>query len=86
MCHRLRQPAPTLSLMERYRGTEYDSGATTAPALLADHPSGPTTKVRLMLLAGVLALVGLYGGMLAWTAANDWAARPAAHAGVAVTR
>jgi len=79
-------PAPMVSLMERYRGTEYDSGATTAPAQVAHHPSGPTAKVRLMLLGGVLALVALYGGMLAWTAAGGGMAPSAARAGAAVTR
>jgi len=61
-------PQPELSLMERYRGTEYDSHLTMAPAMLAERRrQGPTTKVKVLMLGGVLALVGLYGGILAYS-------------------
>ena len=47
LCHRLPRPAPELSLMERYRGTEYDSQTTMAPAMMAERRRhGPTTKVE----------------------------------------
>jgi hypothetical protein len=63
---------PEMSLMERYRGTQYDSQLAVAPALVeGQRPAGPTTKARLFLLAGVLALVGIYGGIVAWGAMKD---------------
>jgi len=62
---------PEQSLMERYRGTEYDSLQALAPAMAERRRGGPTTKAKLMMLAGVLALFGLYGGMLAWGELED---------------
>ena len=62
---------PEQSLMERYRGTGYDSLRAMAPALVVRPRWGRTTKVKMLLLAGVLTLFGLYGGMLAWTQLKD---------------
>ncbi|MFN8623252.1 MAG: hypothetical protein U0869_21145 [Chloroflexota bacterium] len=63
---------PEMSLMERYRGTQYDTQLTMAPAMAeqARH-GGPTAKARLILLAGVLALVAIYGGIVTWGAMKD---------------
>ena len=77
---------PERSLMDRYRGTEYDSGMTTAPALAESPATGPTTKARLVLLAGVLALVGIYGGIVAWTAVKDGFNQPAIQVGAGASR
>jgi len=66
-----------MSLMERYRGTEYDSQMTTARAMVERRSSGPTTKVKLLMLGGVFVLFGLYGGMYAWTQMSMAADHPA---------
>lgn len=63
--------APEPSLMERYRGTEYDSLEAMGPTMAERRRTGPTTKAKMLMLAGVLTLVGLYGGMLAWTQVRD---------------
>lgn len=71
---------PERSLMERYRGTEYDSLSTMAPAMMAArHRNGPTTRFKLLMVGGVLTLVGLYGGILVWSQykADDEAVVPA---------
>jgi hypothetical protein len=77
---------PEPSLMERYRGTEYDSQAAIAPMMVHRASSGPTTKAKLLLMAGVLTLVGLYGGMLAWGHIKDSIDQPAAPPGIGTTR
>ena len=77
---------PELSLMDRYRGTQYDSEAAASLALLERRPTGPTTKARLVLLAGVLALVGIYGGIVAWSAMKDSMGHAAVPAAAGATR
>lgn len=63
--------APPPSLVERYRGTEYDHGAwdsNAASAILA--PQATTharNRVRTILMVGLLALAGLYGAMVVYT-------------------
>lgn len=66
-----------MSLLERYRGTEYDSLMTSAPAMVGRQSHGPTTKFKLLMLASVLALLGLYGGMVAWTQMSSGVDQPA---------
>lgn len=68
-------PAPAAteqSLMERYRGTQYDSQLAMA-ALMTERrrSAGPTPKAKLALLVGVLVLFGLYGGMYTYTQLRD---------------
>ena len=79
-------PTPQLSLMERYRGTEYESQVVTAQMMAPRRPQGPTAKVKLLMLAGVLVLIGLYGGMLAWTSIQDGMDRPASPAALGTAR
>ena len=55
-----------MSLMERYRGTEYDSLKGMAPALAQEGSHGPTARFKLLMLAGVLVLFGLYGAIYAF--------------------
>jgi hypothetical protein len=63
---------PEVSLMERYRGTEYDSQQAQAAAMARHRRTpGPTPKAKLMLLVGVLVLFGLYGGMYAFSQLDD---------------
>jgi len=77
---------PEQSLMERYRGTEYDSLGTLAPAMAERRRSGPTTKVKMLMFAGVLALFGLYGGMLAWSQIKDSLEQAPVPAGLVTNR
>ena len=65
--------APEQSLMERYRGTEYDSQAAVAANVMVQRrrASGPTAKAKMILLSGVLILFALYGGMWAWVQIRD---------------
>jgi hypothetical protein len=65
-------PEPVLSLSERYRGTPYDSNAATAQLAAEDaRPAGVAPKAKLLLIVGVLALFGLYGGMFAYIQIRD---------------
>lgn len=79
--------APAVSLMERYRGTEYDSldAMALAEAAARRRAPGPTVKAKMVILAGVLALVGIYGGMVAYGELKDSGDRPAP-AGIGATR
>jgi hypothetical protein len=78
--------APDVSLMERYRGTQYDSQLAIAQQLVQRRHAGPTTTARLFLLAGVLALVGIYGGIVAWGAMKDGMGSTPVPAQVGATR
>jgi hypothetical protein len=70
--------APEMSLMERYRGTQYDSQVVMATAMTGKRRSaGPTPKAKLALVVGVLVLFGLYGGMYAYTQLRDTDDTPA---------
>lgn len=80
------QPEPEPSLMERYRGTEYDTLSAMAPAVAEHRAPGGLTKGRLWLLAGVLVLFGIYGGMIAWMTVRDAMDQPAVPAGVTAPR
>ena len=65
-------PEPEVSLMERYRGTEYDTQQAATSAMVDQRrTSGPTTKAKVLLLIGVLILFGLYGGIYAFTQLNE---------------
>ena len=65
-------PEPERSLVDRYRGTPYDSSRLTAQAVVGEHRrAGAPPKVKLLLIVGVLALFGLYGGMFAYTQLRD---------------
>ena len=77
---------PELSLMERYRGTEYDSLVVASSGLVEHRATGPTTKARLFLLGGVLALVAIYGGIVAWSAAKDGIEHASVPAAAGATR
>ena len=77
---------PVLSLMERYRGTEYDSLTAMAPAMADRRPDGPTVKAKVLILAGVLTLFGLYGGMVAWTTIRDGMDQPVGPASIGAAR
>ncbi len=64
-------PEPELSLMERYRGTPYDSSRLAAQAVAEQRGHAAPPKAKLLLIAGVLALFGLYGGMFAYSQIKD---------------
>jgi hypothetical protein len=73
------------SLMDRYRGTEYDPG-DWAPSLDAASLSIPVSKsanrVRTIVIVAFVAVVGLYGSMLVYTDFESHKDQPAAAFGV----
>jgi hypothetical protein len=62
---RPREPEPTL--MERYRGTEFDSTLAEVAGPPVIYRQTRADKVRNLILAGVIGLITLFGGMLAWS-------------------
>jgi hypothetical protein len=61
---------PEQSLVERYRGTQYDHGAwdgAAAAATLAPTGLRSRNRIRTVVLVGFLALVGMYGAMVVYT-------------------
>jgi hypothetical protein len=69
-------PEPQLSLTERYRGTDYAS--SMVPALALDpRPSSRVGKARVALIVAFLAVIGLYGTMMAYTMFQPTGDRPA---------
>jgi hypothetical protein len=78
-------PEDHRSLMERYRGTEYDSRAASA-MVAPRRGAGGIARGRVALIVGVLAIAALYGGMVAWMAVKDSVAAPAAPVGVTLER
>ncbi len=64
-------PEPEQSLMERYRGTQYDSSYVAAQVAVQTRHHAATSKAKLFLIAGVVVLFGLYGGMFAYSQLKD---------------
>jgi hypothetical protein len=74
-------PDAQLSLTERYRGTQY-STAQLAPALV-QAPASQVSKVRTIVVVGLVLLLGMYGAMLVYT---DFQTRPTDRPAVLVDR
>ena len=53
-------PQPSASISDRYRGTPYDS---SWDAMVANHSAG-ISRGRVIVIAGLLAVVGIYGVIL----------------------
>jgi|EndMetStandDraft_8_1072994.scaffolds.fasta_scaffold213873_2 hypothetical protein len=66
------EPEQTGSLIDRYRGTEYD--IAVFEAMSAPPTTGRTSsnRVRTLVIAGIIALMGLYGSMMVY---HDYEAR-----------
>jgi hypothetical protein len=67
------EPQDTGSLIDRYRGTEYDINVVEqiAAAMAPARPSH-TNRVRTLVMAGLIGLIGLYGAMMVY---HDYEAR-----------
>lgn len=66
-----------VSLVDRYRGTEYDSAAYDAAMVLPGQAHAPAGRARTIVLVGILALVGLYGSMVMYSDIQAHRDRPA---------
>jgi hypothetical protein len=74
------EPEARISLVERYRGTEYDTSLSVS--VTAQRPSGhPFARGLAVLAVTLLAVLGLYGSMMGWTVFNQTVDRPAVAAG-----
>ena len=73
------------SLMDRYRGTEYDPG-DWAPDMNTTTLTMPVSKsanrVRTIVVVAFLAVLGLYGSMLVYTNLDSGQDQPAAAIGI----
>jgi len=78
-------PAPAqASLMERYRGTEYDMGwGSAAASATAPAPVSRTAhRVRTIVVVAFIAVIGLYGTLLVYTDSDAHRDQPAAAIGI----
>jgi hypothetical protein len=78
-------PAPQQpSIMERYRGTEYDMGwdAAAASATAPAPVSRTAHRVRTLVVVAIIAIIGLYGSMLVYTNLDGQRDQPAAAIGI----
>ena len=66
------------SLVERYRGTEYDSSAFDTAMVLPTHVPSFVGRARTVVMVGLLAILGLYGSMMFYTDLQGHQDRPAA--------
>jgi hypothetical protein len=57
------EPERVESLVDRYRGTEYDA-AVFEVATVGPRKARSGTRVRTLVIAGLIALIGLYGTMM----------------------
>jgi len=72
------------SIMDRYRGTEYDMGWGSASAsTAASAPAGKSAnRVRTIVVVAFIAILGLYGTMLVYTDLDAHRDQPAAAIGI----
>ena len=72
------------SIMERYRGTEYDMGwdAAAASATTPAPVSRTAHRVRTIVVVAFIAVLGLYGTMLVYTDMDSQRDQPAAAIGL----
>jgi hypothetical protein len=63
----------SLSLTERYRGTQYSTSAVSAPAIAQHAPANPSSRVRTFIVLAFVLVLGMYGGMLVF---SDFQNRP----------
>ena len=79
-------PAPAeASLMERYRGTEYDQGSwegAAATATMSRPVSRSANRVRTIVVVAFVAVIGLYGTMLVYSQFESNQDQPAAAVGI----
>ena len=61
------EPEPKTSLIERYRGTQYDSSAYEGTVALTERPSSVAGRARTVVMVGLLAIAGLYGSMMLYS-------------------
>jgi hypothetical protein len=68
------EPEQTGSLIDRYRGTEYDIQVFEEMAAASMAPARPSSghRVRTLVMAGLIGLIGLYGAMMVY---HDYEAR-----------
>ncbi len=83
------ETAPTpvqASIMDRYRGTEYDHGdlgaGTDAAAMTPSRASKSANRVRTIVVVAFIAVLGLYGTMLVYTDFESHKDQPAAAFGI----
>jgi hypothetical protein len=65
------EPEQSGSLIDRYRGTEYDIAVFEAMTLTPTRASGGN-RVRTLVIAGLIGLIGLYGSFMVY---HDYEAR-----------
>lgn|GEM_PF-3308581 len=71
---------PELSLMERYRGTQYDPGnwaGAAASATMTPPVSKTAHRVRTIVAVAIIAIIGAYGSMLVYTDMQSHQDQPA---------
>ncbi|MBX3030001.1 MAG: hypothetical protein KF809_07555 [Chloroflexi bacterium] len=54
------EPAPTSSIVERYRGTQWSTDAASS----AMRPMSMVGRARTVVILGLVMVLGLYGGIL----------------------
>ena len=68
----------TGSLVDRYRGTQYDSSSFDAAMVLPTHKPTVSNRARTVVVVGLLAILGLYGSMMMYSDMQTHQDRPAA--------
>ena len=77
-----RQPT---SLVERYRGTEYDSHLL-AEATMRSRAASTGPRGRTYLMVGLLVVLALYSALIGWSMTQDGVDRPATRANIGTQR
>ena len=75
------EPESKLSLMERYRGTEYDTASASGAMALMTRNQATVGRTRSIVVIGLVALIGLYGTMMVYSDYRGHQDHPAAMAG-----
>jgi hypothetical protein len=75
------EPDSKLSLMERYRGTEYDTASAGGAMALSARNQATIGRTRTIVVVGLVGLLGLYGTMMMYTDFKGHQDRPASIAG-----
>jgi hypothetical protein len=66
------EPEEAGSLIDRYRGTQYDITVFEAMTMKPPSRASGANRVRTLVIAGLIALIGLYGSMMMY---HDYEAR-----------